>query len=232
MRLLVAAVTSAVGACSPSAHPEPPGQAAAFALAAPSATTLASAAVDGSPTRPDAVPPTGPTHDAGGSNGATTSTVPGKAAPSTSPLAADNHVEPVGGADLQDRARALFEAIARDEPERAEVFWFPREPFVPLKDVKDAAKYWGQLHGAFRRDIRALHAKRASWDASRYVRFDGWSHPKWVKPGQEANKIGYFRAFHGQLCYAVGASEYAIDVHTIITWQGRWFVTHLRKFKK
>jgi hypothetical protein len=55
---------------------------------------------------------------------------------------------------------------------------------------------------------------------------------KWVKPGDEANKIGYYRAFHGRLHYTVGGRDAEIEVHTLITWQGRWFVTHLRKLKK
>jgi hypothetical protein len=103
---------------------------------------------------------------------------------------------------------------------------------VPLKDVKNPGKYWTELRRAYRRDIHTLHAKQKTWEGARFVRFDGWSRPKWVRPGDEANKVGYYRAFHGKLRYASGAGDSEIDVHTIITWQGRWFVTHLRKFKK
>ncbi len=66
----------------------------------------------------------------------------------------------------------------------------------------------------------------------RVVGFDGWSHPKWVPPGDEANHIGYYRAFRGKLRYRLHGKEHSVEVHTIITWQGRWYVTHLRKFKK
>ena len=30
----------------------------------------------------------------------------------------------------------------------------------------------------------------------------------------------------------LSAKEGTLDVHTVITWQGRWYITHLRKFKK
>jgi hypothetical protein len=148
------------------------------------------------------------------------------------PYAADNKVEPTEGPELQERARALLDAIAKDDPALADSFWFPREPFTPLKDVKEPDKYWQQLHRTYGTDIHVLHKKRKSWDGATLVRFDGWSKPKWVKPGDEANKIGYYRAFHGKLRYKVGDEEDEIDVHTIITWQGRWYCTHLRKFKK
>jgi hypothetical protein len=147
-------------------------------------------------------------------------------------VVADNKVPPSDGPELQARARGLFEAIVKDEPERAEAFWFPKEPFIPLKDVKDPAKYWTQLHKTYANDVHALHQKRKSWEGAEFVRFDGWVRSKWVPPGDEANKIGYHRAFHGKLHYKVAGEDADLDVQTIITWQGRWYVTHLRKFKK
>ncbi len=146
-------------------------------------------------------------------------------------IVADNKVEPTQGAELQERAKGLFDAIVADNPDRAEAFWFPREPFIPLKDVKDPGKYWTQLHKTYVSDVHALHRKRKSWEGATFVKFDGWTRSKWVPPGDEANKIGYHRAFHGKLHYKVGGDDGEIDVMTIITWQGRWYVTHLRKFK-
>ncbi len=148
------------------------------------------------------------------------------------PIVADNKVDPTGGPELQDRAKGLFEAVAKDDPSLAEPFWFPRAPFIPLKDVKDPGKYWAQLHKAYERDVHALHKKRKSWDGASFVTFEGWSRPTWVEPGHEANNIGYHRAFNGKIRYTAGGHDGEIEVHTIITWQGRWYVTHLRKIKK
>lgn len=147
--------------------------------------------------------------------------------------AKDNMVRPaLDSEELQQRAHALFDAIVRDEPAAGDPFWFPKEPFVPLKDVKGPDKYWDNLHRAYANDIRALHKKHRSWEGAKFVRFTVGSTPKWVKPGDEANKIGYFRSFRGKLSYELGGETFAIDVHTIISWQGSFFITHLRKFKK
>jgi hypothetical protein len=146
-------------------------------------------------------------------------------------IVADNKVAPTEGAELQERARGLFEAIVKDEPERAEAFWFTKEPFIPLKDVKDPGKYWTQLHKTYVNDVHALHRKRKSWEGAEMVRYEGGSRSKWVPPGDEANHIGYHRSFNGKIHYKVGGDEGEIEVHTIITWQGKWYVTHLRRIK-
>jgi hypothetical protein len=148
-------------------------------------------------------------------------------------VARDNHVQPPLSSDeLTGRARGLFDAIARDEPALGEPFWFPKEPFIPLKDVKGPDRYWENLHGTYLHDIHALHRKRKSWTGAEFVDFTVGSTPKWVKPGDEANKIGYYRSFRGKLRYRIDQALTTIEVHTIISWQGKWYITHLRKFKK
>ena len=147
-------------------------------------------------------------------------------------LVADNKVGPTEAEELQERAKGLFDAIVKDEPALGEGFWFPKEPFVPLKDVKEPGRYWEQLHKTYVNDIHALHRKRKAWGGASFVQFERGSTPKWVKPGDEANKIGYYRSFHGTLRFDVDGKHESFDVHTVITWQGRWYVTHLRKFKK
>ncbi|MGK3986802.1 hypothetical protein WME99_27390 [Sorangium sp. So ce136] len=134
--------------------------------------------------------------------------------------------------DLTERASALFDAIVKNEPALAEAFWFPKEPFIPLKDVKDPGKYWDNLHAAYLNDVKAMHRKRKSWEGARFVGFQVGSRPKWVPPGDEANKIGYYRSLHGKLKYELDGKPASLDVHTIISWQGRWYITHLGDFKK
>ncbi|HRI63673.1 MAG TPA: hypothetical protein PK156_05530 [Polyangium sp.] len=155
------------------------------------------------------------------------------AAKEVRPFVADNKVlPPLESEDLTERAKKLFEAIVQDDPVLAESFWFPKEPFIPLKDVKGPEKYWKNLHGTYERDIHALHRKRKSWEGATFVGFKIGSTPKWVPPGDEANKIGYYRTFRGKLTYRFEEKNMTIDVHTIISWQGQWFITHLSKFKK
>ena len=221
MRIHVAALSLVLLACGNSTpQPAPPDASAAAPVAtAPATTATATAAA-----------PTATATAAPEASAAPTASASAEAPPA--PVVADNKVDPTEGPELQARAKQLFEAIVSDDPEKGESFWFPREPFLPLKDIKKPEKYWTQLHKTYAKDIHKLHKKRKSWDGAEFVRFDGWSKPKWVKPGDEANKIGYHRAFKGKLRYRIGDDEHAIEVRTIITWQGRWYITHLRKFKK
>ncbi|MFO0592556.1 MAG: hypothetical protein U0441_33745 [Polyangiaceae bacterium] len=138
---------------------------------------------------------------------------------------------PTDSEELQSRARGLFDAVVQNNPTLGEDFWFPKEPFLILKDIKDPGKYWDQLHRAYVKDIEKLHKKRASWDGCEFSKFEPGSPPKWVKPGEEGNKIGYFRTVKGNLVYKEGGKSHKLEVRVIISWQKRWYITHLGKFK-
>jgi hypothetical protein len=138
---------------------------------------------------------------------------------------------PMDSEELQARARGLFDAIVQNNPSLGEDFWFPKEPFLILKDIKDPGKYWDQLHRAYAKDIEKLHKKRASWEGAQFEKFEPGAPPKWVKPGDEGNKIGYFRTVKGNLVYKMEGKSHKIEVRVIISWQNRWYITHLGKFK-
>jgi len=147
-----------------------------------------------------------------------------------------NEVPPIAGdagsIDLQQRAAALFAAVVADTPGLAEPFWFPQDPFLILKNVRDPAAYWRQLHDTYEDDIRNLHAQRASWAGTSFVGFDEGTSPKWMPPGGEHNHIGYYRSFKGHVQYAAPDGPASFEVAVLITWQGQWFVTHLREVEK
>lgn len=138
---------------------------------------------------------------------------------------------PIDSEELQARARGLFDAVKQNNPTLGEDFWFPKEPFLILKDIKDPGKYWDQLHRAYVKDIEKLHKKRANWDGCEFEKFEPGSPPKWVKPGEEGNKIGYFRTVKGNLVYKAEGKSHKLEVRVIISWQKRWYITHLGKFK-
>lgn len=137
---------------------------------------------------------------------------------------------PIDSEELQARARGLFDAIVQNNPSLGEDFWFPKEPFLILKDIKDPGKYWDQLHRAYVKDIEKLHNKR-KWEGAEFEKFEPGSPPKWVKPGEEGNKIGYFRTVKGNLVYKAEGKSHKLEVRVIISWQKRWYITHLGKFK-
>jgi len=134
-------------------------------------------------------------------------------------------------AELEQRARALLDAIVKDDPDLAKDFFFPREPFTPLKDVTNPDKYWVQLYGTYKRDVHELHRKRRDWTGAVFESFELGTPPTWVKPGDEYNKIGYYRTFRGRLRYTVGDKKGHLDVATIISWNKGWYITHLMPIK-
>jgi hypothetical protein len=138
--------------------------------------------------------------------------------PSLPPLTSD---------DLSERASQLFDAVKTGRAELATGFFFPREPFLVLKDVDDPGRYYKGLIAAYRHDIRELHAVRKNWDGAELRGFKIVLEPKRIPPGREWNKIGYFRTIGAQLEYEVQGRRRFIEVHTLISWEGRWYVTHL-----
>ena len=129
--------------------------------------------------------------------------------------------------DLQERAAHLLDAIVENNPALADDFFFPKAPFIPLKDVADPARYFDQLLATYHHDIKALRAERRDWNGATFVSFELGTAPTWVAPGREYNKIGYWRTFGGKLRYRIGERTKEMTVSTIISWAGRWYVTHL-----
>jgi hypothetical protein len=55
---------------------------------------------------------------------------------------------------------------------------------------------------------------------------------KWVDPGEEYNKLGYYRVYGTHIVYETGSGkERTFDVSSLISWRGQWYVVHLTGFK-
>ena len=134
--------------------------------------------------------------------------------------------------ELSERAGRLFDAIKQGRPELGDAFFFPREPFLPLKDVQDPGRYYAELIRAYHQNIKDLHTRRKSWEGAALRGFKIDEEPKRVPPGREWNKIGYFRTRHAKLEYEVAGHRRFIEVHTLISWEGHWYVTHLSSIRK
>lgn len=132
------------------------------------------------------------------------------------------------------RARALFEALAADDPARGQDFFFPLDAYKQVKDSHNPESDWkGRLIAAYARDVHELRRARPELKDSRFV---GLEIPdagvKWVKPGEEYNKIGYYRVFKSSLVYETASGQNkAIELKSLISWRGRFFLVHLSSFK-
>jgi hypothetical protein len=192
--------------------------------AAPSAALVAPAASTASAVA-SALAPASASAPASAAPAATAATPPDPHNKSKPPLQSD---------DLTGQARRLFDAVKADDPALGSDFFFPREPFIPLKGIKNAGKYWDHLFHVYANDIHELHRKRArELEGAEFVSFELGSPPGWVNPGEESNSIGYFRTFNGKLRYKLAdGTPRTMETKVIISWNNRWYITHLLPFKK
>ena len=54
---------------------------------------------------------------------------------------------------------------------------------------------------------------------------------RWIEPGEEGNKLGYYRVYGTRIVYEVDGKERTFDVSSLISWRGEWYVVHLTGFK-
>jgi hypothetical protein len=138
------------------------------------------------------------------------------------------------GAAFEARVAALWDAVVKDDPDLAMPSFFPVTAYEQVKAIPNASSDWRRrLVAAFKRDIHALH-KRLGDHASSATRLRvdvPEDRARWVEPGEESNKLGYFRVYGTRLVYAVEGKERSLEVTSLISWRGEWYVVHLSGFK-
>jgi hypothetical protein len=138
------------------------------------------------------------------------------------------------GAPFEARVAALWQAIVDDDPDRAMPFFFPLGAYQQVKAIAEPERDWKRrLVAAYARDIHALHASLgSSAQRAAFARIEvPEARARWVEPGEEYNKIGYYRVFGTKLVYTVDQKERTIDVTSLISWRGEWYVVHLSGIK-
>jgi hypothetical protein len=131
--------------------------------------------------------------------------------------------------------RLLTEAIRTDDPERARSVFFPVIAYEQVKDVQQPARDWRRrLFAAFERNVHEYH--RSFGEHAGALRFVGVEVPesasRWMKPGSEGNRVGYHRVLRSRLKVADATGrERALEITSMISWRGEWYVVHLHGFK-
>ena len=141
---------------------------------------------------------------------------------------------------LAARIGALWAAIVADDPRLADSAFFPLAAYQQVKAIASPAADWNRrLLAAFAEDIHALHKRlgpRA--DEAKLVGLElPDSRARWVDPGEEYNKIGYYRVFGTVVRYhldraTVNGTELAPQdasfvIASLISWRGQWYIVHL-----
>ncbi len=143
-------------------------------------------------------------------------------------LEAPPALPPLG--DASERAQALLDAICTDDPARAQTLFLPRDAFRLIKASGNPDALYDRLFRAFERDIHALHRSLAKETQVTFVRLELSRRRQWVRPGGEANRLPYWAQRHNWLVLRVGKKEIRIEVRVMISWDDRWYVTHLSEF--
>jgi hypothetical protein len=136
---------------------------------------------------------------------------------------------------FQKRIELLFQAIVEDRPNIADPAFFPVIAYEQVKAIENPARdHRYRLMAAFHRNIHEYHRKVTQ--ASGPVRLlsveSSAQKARWMKPGSEGNKLGYFRMLRAQLKYAdANAREHRFEITSLISWRGEWYVVHLDGFK-
>lgn len=133
------------------------------------------------------------------------------------------------------RLELLVEAIKNDAPETALPAFFPVLAYAEVKAIAEPERDWQhRLVGAFSRNIHEYH-KQLGADAGS-VEFSGIEVPannvKFMKPGSEGNRLAYHRVLRSRLLLKTpDAREVSLEVTSLISWRGEWYVVHLHGFK-
>lgn len=134
------------------------------------------------------------------------------------------------GATFTEGVHALWEAIRQDRPELGLPFFFPESAYLQVKAISDpAGDYQHRLVANFEEDVHSLHAQLGSDAAS--AQFVGITVPDdqavWVQPGEESNKLSYWRVYGTTMQYEVDGQNGSFPVTSLISWRGQWYVVHL-----
>jgi hypothetical protein len=136
---------------------------------------------------------------------------------------------------FQRRMQLLARAIREDDPSVALPTFFPLVAYQQVKDVQKPERDWKlRLIAAFERNVHEYHkALGAGAGAAELASIDvPEDKARWMKPGSEGNRVGYFRVLRSQLRFKLPEGKTKdLELTSLISWRGQWYVVHLNGFK-
>lgn len=138
-------------------------------------------------------------------------------------------------ATFDARMRLLARAITSGDASAALPAFFPAVAYAQVKDIPQPEKDWEQrLVSAFRRDV-AEYRNKLGQDAGKAVLVAvevPENKAKFMKPGSEGNRVGYYRVLRSTLTFRTpSGKEQHLELTSMISWRGEWYVVHLHGFK-
>ena len=133
------------------------------------------------------------------------------------------------------RMLRLAEAIRSGDAQKAHASFFPLVAYAQVKDVaKPERDYRYRLLSNFDRDVREY--RKALGPDAEHAELLGVDVPEarvqWMKPGKEGNRLGYFRVLRSRLRFRLqDGKERSLELTSLISWRGEWYVVHLHGFE-
>jgi hypothetical protein len=223
--VLVAAALVGLALVSGGSEPvaSPPIEAADQAVAVtPTSTTVASRAT----TSPATAPAT--------ATATTTTAIAADAGDQPGALLQTDDKPVASGATFDTGVQGLWQAVQQDRPALGMPFFFPKAAYLQVKAIADpATDYEQRLIANYEQDIHTLHAQLGADAAS--VQFAGIDVPDaqavLVQPGEESNKLSYWRVYGTTLRYTEDGQGNSFPVASLISWRGEWYVVHLGEIR-
>ncbi len=141
----------------------------------------------------------------------------------------------VDSAFFKHLKHTLFAAIQQDDPGIARELFFPVEGYRLVKAIGNPDRdYKRRLLKAYERDIHDYHKRLGDHpEAAELIDLEvPDKRARWMKPGSEGNKLGYFRVLRSQMRFRdAKGKERSLEITSLISWRGEWYVVHIHGFK-
>lgn len=171
---------------------------------------------------------------------ASSATPTGNATPSLfdaegKPLPQTDQRPSLSSSSFLQRIDTVAKAIISGDAESASAAFFPLVAYQQVKDVaKPERDYRFRLLANFKRDVLEYH--HALGAAVADAKFSGVTvserDVKWMAPGSEGNKLGYFRVLRSHLHFTLPTGRSRdFELTSLISWRGEWYVVHLHGFE-
>ncbi|MGE5787573.1 MAG: hypothetical protein ACM3ZE_23470 [Myxococcales bacterium] len=151
------------------------------------------------------------------------------------PLAQTEELPSLESPSFKRRIEVLFLAIQKNSPELATPAFFPLVAYEQVKAISQPERDWRyRLLAAFARNIHEYHRQLGPDVAgSKLLGVEATpAEPRWMKPGTEGNKLGYYRVLRTRLRVGLPrGQERKLELTSMISWRGEWYVVHLNGFK-
>jgi len=137
---------------------------------------------------------------------------------------------PAHSAVFQAEMTDLWAGVVSRRPDLAMSSFFPLAAYEQVKAIADPAADWhSRLVAEFKADVIAAHdlIGRTARNATLVRVVVPEQEAGWIDPGVCYNSVGYWHVAGARVVYRVGGHVRSFGIASLISWRGRWYVTHL-----